>query len=774
MKRRKRVQSTQALPQTRRLSFDWIVAGLVMLHAARVAHALSRWSATYDESAYLNAGSYLAERRVWDIEPVLRHPPLSLLLHGWLLNSFHFANDDARLFWARVLVALFAVSAGLVVYLWARELRGRFAGIAALILYSFCPNVLAHSGLITSDMLCAALMLVCVFVWRKFLMSRRWIWFWIASALAGAAILSKFSALVLIPVCGILALFKAGKSGEKKTVRNILIPWLLLCVVALFIIHAGYLFSPVYKPRERYHPRSKLVQSFEPVMKVIPVPLPFVIGSDRQQYVNEIGHPAFLWGQHSVRGWWYYFPTALFLKTPAAFLPLIVLAVMALLIRRHSLKDSDDLFNLMCLLLPPLAIFLPLCFANHNNAGFRYALGVLPFLHIFISQVFVWPEKLAVPLNIRRAAVVLLAAYACSSILIHPNYISYFTEWIGGSRNGYKYLADSNLDWGQDVNTVTAYQAEHSNLIVNPTPNPAEGLIACNANNYQDVFRIRRNFEWLHRFSPEDRITPSWLLWKLDLQKFVDWAASEPKNQLAAYALGCVYFNRSNYQEAQAAFERARTLDPDDPRPLWMIARIELMSGLTQQAEQHLIDAVSKKKFSPEPYQELRSLYKAEIQAAADQPTVRIAAQNALTGVEHRFLVRLSLSSYDTLPQEMNPASVKTEEYVSLLHNAEVAGDQFESARIHNNLGFLFWSTGQFDEAETHLRRAMEQQPDYLDPKLTLAELLQERGEIDEAQQLRSECTAKGADIYSYYNYFVGYGTEIVSLGNSLALPIPR
>ena len=38
-----------------------------------------------------------------------------------------------------------------------------------------------------------------------------------------------------------------------------------------------------------------------------------------------------------------------------------------------------------------------------------------------------------------------------SILLTWPNYLSYFNVLAGGSRNGYRHLVDSSLDWGQDL-----------------------------------------------------------------------------------------------------------------------------------------------------------------------------------------------------------------------------------------------------------------------------------------------------------------------------------
>jgi hypothetical protein len=45
----------------------------------------------------------------------------------------------------------------------------------------------------------------------------------------------------------------------------------------------------------------------------------------------------------------------------------------------------------------------------------------------------------------------LLATAAASSLYYYPYGISYFNEAAGGPRNGLRFLADSNLDWGQDL-----------------------------------------------------------------------------------------------------------------------------------------------------------------------------------------------------------------------------------------------------------------------------------------------------------------------------------
>jgi hypothetical protein len=39
----------------------------------------------------------------------------------------------------------------------------------------------------------------------------------------------------------------------------------------------------------------------------------------------------------------------------------------------------------------------------------------------------------------------------------YPGYVSYFNETVGGSKNGYKIVTDSNVDWGQDLNRLKTF-----------------------------------------------------------------------------------------------------------------------------------------------------------------------------------------------------------------------------------------------------------------------------------------------------------------------------
>ena len=124
-------------------------------------------------------------------------------------NKAGFAHDFARLnatdyfelfTRSRLLMPAFATLGGLFVFLWSRALFGPGGGLLSLALWSFCPNVLAHSRLITTDVPAAAIMTAAMFIYWRYLKRPTWKRATAAGLLLGLAQATKFSALILGPV----------------------------------------------------------------------------------------------------------------------------------------------------------------------------------------------------------------------------------------------------------------------------------------------------------------------------------------------------------------------------------------------------------------------------------------------------------------------------------------------------------------------------------------------------------------------------------------------
>ncbi len=240
-----------------------------------------------------------------------------------------------------------------------------------------------------------------------------------AGVALGLALLSKFTAVLLIPVCVVLALLRLFH--VLASLRNCLI----VGVIAFTVLLLGY--------------RGTLE--------------PYFSGIRFQQEHASQGQWGFLCGDYSRSGWWYYYTVAFFLKTPLA---AILSCAMALIVYfRKIFKGAwiEELF----LLIPAVTIFVFFS-ANPQAIGLRYLLPAYPFLFVFAAGGIVR----LVAKKITAIACFLLALwYIGASLYIHPHYLAYFNELAGGPDNGYKYLVDSNLDWGQDLKGLGRYMRDH-------------------------------------------------------------------------------------------------------------------------------------------------------------------------------------------------------------------------------------------------------------------------------------------------------------------------
>ena len=174
------------------------------------------------------------------------------------------------------------------------------------------------------------------------------------------------------------------------------------------------------------------------------------------------GHNAYLLGEISTMGWWYYHLVVFFIKTPIPVLILFVLGVLriAYSVTPYALRNTHYVF----LLFPTLLYFLAASLTS-LNVGYRYLLPILPLVHIIASSV-VRSWKLEVgnlKLGFWKLGFGVWNLFIVSLFIVHlistfasaPNFLSYFNEFVGA--NGYKVLSDANIDWAQDLPALGKY-----------------------------------------------------------------------------------------------------------------------------------------------------------------------------------------------------------------------------------------------------------------------------------------------------------------------------
>jgi tetratricopeptide (TPR) repeat protein len=116
------------------------------------------------------------------------------------------------------------------------------------------------------------------------------------------------------------------------------------------------------------------------------------------------------------------------------------------------------------------------------NIGLRHILPIFPFLLLIVAAA--GRELIA---SRRRMARVALGAAALFWLVefgsVYPNTLTFFNQFVGGPRNGFKYLADSNLGWGQGLKSLKRWMnrngVSHINLAYFGQADPAYHGITC-------------------------------------------------------------------------------------------------------------------------------------------------------------------------------------------------------------------------------------------------------------------------------------------------------
>ncbi len=436
-----------------------IAIAAVLFASARIIATYTVFNHTADEPAHIGAGMEWLDKGRYTWEPA--HTPLprvAMALGPYLLGIRSQNQDrsvpgamtfeglkilyaghhyDLTLAMARLGILPFFWVACLVVYEWGRRYYNKVAAVLAVAFFTFLPPILAHAGLATSDMPVTA------FMGAVFLTGLMWIdeptparaaLFGLAG---GLAILSKLSCLVFFPVSvalaviGYLATKRPSMGDVLRDARRRMPTLACVAVVAFLVIWAGYRFS------------------FGPVpFGHLKLPFPeFYAGIDAVGKHNSGGQPAYLLGHRGSQGWWHFFPVALAVKTPLAFL-ILVGAWIVLTVRRQFAFDRG---------------WIPLAFAagimgpsmtSSIDIGVRQILPIYIGLSLMAAAAAFWIMERPFANRWPVAALALLAAwFAGSSVLSHPDYLPYFNELAGDHPE--RILIDSDLDWGQDIKRLS-------------------------------------------------------------------------------------------------------------------------------------------------------------------------------------------------------------------------------------------------------------------------------------------------------------------------------
>jgi len=384
----------------------------------------------------------------------------------------------------------------------------------------------------------------------------------------GLTLITKFSAAILAPtfiIVYIMLLVRRGEKEEKSFFARIndksftrrlysgFLAFLAMVFIGIGLMYVFYIPHTINMPSEV---QQGLIEESLPgdtgIAKMsrdilIPMSQHAVTKPLGQWFLGffmvtshvEGGHDAFLWGQVSNQGWWYYYPFTLLIKTA---IPLFILLLLVIIFWK-KLKHKDWFTEVYLWVLP--VVLMGMGIQGKLCLGVRYMLPLYAFMFLFIARIAGWIDfknikNLAKPMSL--VVVLLLVWYVLEGVVIYPHYLAYYNEFVGGYKNGYHYLTDSNTDWGQDLKRLGKYVEDKDikTIYVDVFPGGFEakhhlgdrmiewhvqngrptGYFALSATFYQNS-RLKKDsnggvdYSWLDNIKPETNIGGSILVYNL-------------------------------------------------------------------------------------------------------------------------------------------------------------------------------------------------------------------------------------------------------------------
>lgn len=481
-----------------------IAAALLLFVLIITVLSIRNDSLTMDELAHLPAGySYLTQK---DMRLNPEHPPLMkdlaavpLLfikdinfpddIKAWkedVNGQWDFGNNllykssnpaEKMIFWGRIPMILILLLLGFYVFWWTREVFGNKASLIALFLYSFSPTLLAHGRLVTTDVAAAAGVFIATYYFVKFLKDPKKKNIIFAGIALGLAELLKFSLILLFPFFFLLMIIWAiAKSSNKRefleSLGRYFVLTVLVGVICFAVIWIVYLFHTWdYPPEKQVRDTEFILSSFgnrtlagivvwmadKPILKAIGH---YFLGVFMILQRASGGNTGYFLGEVSAAGWKAYFPTVYFIKETLVFHILSLIALFYAISRirkplwQNTVLRTRDWIKYHFAELSMLvfiAIYWITSLSSNLNIGVRHLLPTFPLvISLTGGMTAMWlkePRK-----KLKTAFIAWLILWQAFSIFfIYPHFLAYFNETVGGAEQGYKYVVDSNLDWGQDV-----------------------------------------------------------------------------------------------------------------------------------------------------------------------------------------------------------------------------------------------------------------------------------------------------------------------------------
>jgi hypothetical protein len=354
-------------------------------------------------------------------------------------------------FYTRLPAIVFPLATAALLWLWGRRIWGAGAGLLLAALYALEPTALGHGALIKNDVAATCSYLAFWFAawsfWRVPTLRR-------AAVLGGATLLAVLSKLSMLWLCGVAPVIAIlAMRRERPTARAIaalalllLIPYLGALTACQFETRRISAFELHALAQDPHLPKPLIAAGH--IFRILPMPVPLWDGVLNLFRNNDEPVPVYFLGNVYPHGHPLYFLTAVLVKSS---IPVLLLAAGgALLLASEGVRrlKAESLFWIA-----PGLVYVGLASLSSLQLGVRLVLPALPFALLIAGAA-------VSRLLTRRGAAILLLLFlwgGCESVRAYPDGLSFFNLAAGGPDRGLRYLADSNLDWGQGLPELARY-----------------------------------------------------------------------------------------------------------------------------------------------------------------------------------------------------------------------------------------------------------------------------------------------------------------------------
>jgi 4-amino-4-deoxy-L-arabinose transferase-like glycosyltransferase len=477
-------------------SRTWVITAVIALIAVQLIQivvVIHQESLTFDEDDHMYAGYRMWKNGDYGLNP--EHPPLVKLLatlpvlgeNLWVppLKGIFFKgeaytggqewlarNDGGSqrlVFRMRMAVALLAIALSLVVFFSTREWFGTTAALVALTLVVFDPNILAHSGLVTTDVGATLFFLATLYAFYRYVKQPTLLRLAIAGIVFGLLLATKHSGVLLGPMLAVLVCWEvavAAKGTGIRTAMRLGGSLAAMVLLAVGVLWAFYGFRYAARPAglQLIPSLAEYSQDLKPFDRGLIwwmahlhlLPESYLMGMVDIRVFAKV-FTTFILGDWYPHGVWWYFPVTISIKTTLGLIGLVLLAGFAIVTRKLG-KGPNHSRAVVYVLFVWIA-YLATAGINGLNIGVRH---VLPLYALAAVIAGAGVAALA-PLSRgwKWVCSILVVAHIVSALCVLPSPLAYANEAWGGPGNTYKVLADSNVDWGQQLYQVKDWEDKH-------------------------------------------------------------------------------------------------------------------------------------------------------------------------------------------------------------------------------------------------------------------------------------------------------------------------